>query len=270
MIFRVKYRNMKGKVVSDVFQSVNKNILYLTLQQKGIAPLEVLDQDEGPEAVVSSKRHENKINLTWLFFVFGGLLLVVGGIVIGNVFLSKKDGNGEYDSHIEKKVVNRLRKSPMANIGNSYSTIETARREEVKNTTVDQPVLQLPVNESVTPQLVTPQPETSQLTPVQQQCQNMTETEEERFQRVKRLDLSIRLAERVYRRKLLSDDALQQLSAAEREVYEKEMSERQIRIEKMKQNVDEVLSCFTPDEYQRFQAWYSLEDKRREFNRLRR
>ena len=49
MIFRVKYRNMKGKVVSEVFQSVNKNTLYLTLQQKGIAPLEVLDQDEGPE-----------------------------------------------------------------------------------------------------------------------------------------------------------------------------------------------------------------------------
>ena len=269
MIFRVKYRNMKGKVVSEVFQSVNKNILYLTLQQKGIAPLEVLDQDEGPEVEVPREHHENKIKLTWLFLLFGGLLLVVGGIVIGNVFLSKKEGNGEYDSHIEKKVVNRLRKSSMANIGNSYSTIETARRAEVKSEPVDQPVLQPPVNEPVQTQ-----PELPQLTPIQQEYQNMTE--EERFERVKRGERRISMLEGVYQRKLLSNDALQLLSATEREVYESEMAERQTSIENMKQRVDEFLSCFSPDEYQRFQAWYdsvlSLDDKRREerLNRFRR
>ena len=269
MIFRVKYRNMKGKVVSEVFQSVNKNILYLTLQQKGIAPLEVLDQDEGPEVVVPREQHGNKINLTWLFLVFGGLLLLVGGVVIGNVFLSKKDGNGEYDSRIEKRVVNSLHKSSKTNIGNSYSTIEKTSREEVKSNPVDQPVLQPPANEPVTPQ-----PETPQLTPIQRQYQNMTE--EERFQRVNRLERRISLSERVYQNNLLSAEALQQLSIGEREAYEKEMSDRQIKIEQMKQNVDEFLSCFTPDEYQRFQAWYdsvlSLDDKRREerLNRFRR
>lgn len=269
MIFRVKYRNMKGKVVSEVFQSVNKNILYLTLQQKGIAPLEVLDQDEGPEVVVPREQHGNKINLTWLFWVFGGLLLLVGGVVIGNVFLSKKDGNGEYDSRIEKRVVNSLHKSLKTNIENAYSTIEKTSREEVKGNPVDQPVLQPPANEPVTPQ-----PETPQLTPMQQQYQNMTE--EERFQRVNRLERRISLSERVYQNNLLSTEALQQLSMGERDAYEKEMSDRQIKIEQMKRNVDEFLSCFTPDEYQRFQAWYdsvlSLDDKRREerLNRLRR
>ena len=96
MVFRVKYRNLKGKTVDEVFQAPNKTILYYNLQNRGVLPIEILEQEDGPAVKQDIKtatrvsEDDGKRGIRIPVAVFA-IVLMLAGVPFGMFLMRKMD-----------------------------------------------------------------------------------------------------------------------------------------------------------------------------------
>ena len=140
MVFRVKYRNLKGKTVDEVFQAPNKTILYYNLQNRGVLPIEILEQEDGPAVKQDIKtatrvsEDDGKRGIRIPVTVFA-IVLMLAGVPFGMFLMRKMDAprveampevKGESSKAAEHEL--QVERTPVATKAQQANTVPQVER----------------------------------------------------------------------------------------------------------------------------------------------
>ena len=305
MVFRVKYRNLQGKIVDEVFQAPNKTIVFYNLQKKGVLPIEILEQEEGfavkqdvaeaKDADANSPRSAPMRIPVIVIFV----LLVLSGVAVGMLLMKS---SGSSTAPIEKQNVGTKAVS-MGQIANSKKPVEiapemvrqgedmgtqgssvpqdapsaekavaggarAALRERMAALREKREALREQREEATVARHESEVATTDSQDPMLAVWRRNFEEltdEAEKFKWVQRAERQLRLANSSLQRKTMTDDRVRQMTQQEYDGYSYQISECQERCKKAESKVDLFLSLLTEEEYERYKSWASSVDAANSF-----
>lgn len=272
--------------MSEVFQVQNKNILYLMLQQKGIAPLEVRAIDEIPVDPVQEKQI-GKSRIWVAIASIIGLGVVLATIVGYNHFVSSLEHEREIKEKLERESREKVERQErrLARLEKKNAQLEKERAAfTVQTVTVEQvsePPLKnrgvanaeesginqesLEVDSAIRDEDIVVQTSSIAQEPAQYKSplrrQYERETPEQRYWSLRHLMSSEKRNLDWYNRSLVDDMERRKMSRSAREAYDQDVANKWTWYEHAKQKREEYQSYFSNYELREFEKFIQAQDE---------